>query len=246
MVAAEDTRQTRKLLSAHDLRASLVSLHAQSTEAKIERLIDQLEAGESVAYATDAGSPAVSDPGVALVAAAHQRSIPVRSIPGPSAVTAALAVAGLKSNDFRFLGFLPRGAGRRKAMLDEAGQAGCALVVFESPRRARSLLEQVEEVLPGRSVALCRELTKLHEEVLRGPPAEVLELLGAEPRGEITLVIEAGDAPERREPKTADLMARADELAHSGKKTRQIAKTLAAETGLSRKRIYQMLIESKE
>ena len=137
---AEDTRQTRKLLSAHDVRAPLSSLHAQSPDHRLESVLNRLSQGDDVAYVTDAGCPGVSDPGVQLADAAHERGIPVRVIPGASSVTAALAVAGLPAAEFHFIGFLPRTTGKRRALLESALAPNHTVVLLESPQRVAKLL----------------------------------------------------------------------------------------------------------
>lgn len=244
VVAAEDTRHTRKLLAAHGIKTRLVSLHAHSSEAKVEELAERLSAGDDVAFVTDAGCPAVSDPGAQLVDAALRRGVPVRAVPGPSAVTAALSISGLQTADFRFLGFLPRASGKRRAVLGEAAASGCAIVVFEAPTRLRELLEDLATVVPERSIAACRELTKIHEEVLRGTPREVLDRLDAPVRGELTIVVEAA---RRRDPAgegadPAAVLERARQLRRQGMSTGQAAKTLASECGLARSEAYRVIL----
>jgi 16S rRNA (cytidine1402-2'-O)-methyltransferase len=248
VVAAEDTRHTRKLLTAHGIKTRLVSLHAHSSEAKVEELAERLRSGDDVAFVTDAGCPAVSDPGSQLVDAALRRGAPVRAVPGPSAVTAALSISGLQTADFRFLGFLPRAAGKRRAALGEAATAGCAIVVFEAPTRLRELLEDLALVVPERTIAVCRELTKIHEEILRGTPREVAERVTATVRGELTIVIEAARRGERR-PDEIDPSAtveRARQLRRQGMSTGQAAKMLSAEYGLSRSEAYQMILADED
>jgi len=246
LIAAEDTRRTRKLLSAHDIRARLTSLHARSPEKRIETLIEHLLSVGDVAYVTDAGSPVISDPGSQLVDAAHRREIAVRTIPGPSAVTSALAVAGLPADDFRFMGFLPRGRGKRRNLLSEAGAAGCALLLFESPGRARALLEDLAEALPDRRIALCRELTKVHEEVLRGTATELLAALPEKPRGEMTVVVAAGPPSGASEVDDEALLSAARELRAQGLSTRQAAKQLATELSISKTHAYQLIVHDEE
>lgn len=244
VIAAEDTRQTRKLLSAHDIRCRIVSLHANSPVEKIDGLLARIMNGESVAFVTDAGSPVVSDPGVLLVDRAHEARIPVRVIPGPSAVTAALGVAGLPCRDLRFLGFLPRQRGKQRAVIGEAMRSGSTVVVFESPHRVRALLEELGSLAADRRVALCRELTKIHEEVLRGTPAELLERLPERPRGEFTVIISPGDRSGPAPAPQDELLARARTLRIAGLSTRDIAETLSGEQGLSRTEAYRLVLQS--
>ena len=189
-VFAEDTRHTRRLLERHGLAPRLVSAHAHNEAARARQLCDRLGRGERVALVTDAGTPALSDPGARLVAAAAAAGFAVAAVPGPSAVAAALAVSGLGGDAFSFAGFLPaRGAARRRRLAELLAR-GETVVCFEAPHRVRATLGALAELAPERALAACRELTKAFEEVLRGTPAEVLGLLTAErERGEWTVVV---------------------------------------------------------
>lgn len=193
LVAAEDTRTTRKLLAHHKISARLTSYHAHSGPAKVEQIVKALETGD-VALVGEAGTPCISDPGYPLVRAALERGHVVASIPGPSALTAAAAASGLPVDRLVFLGFLPRRPGRRRAALAERGEEPAALVLFEAPHRLRATLAEVLAVLGDRPVAVCRELTKLHEEIFHGTITAALAHF-AEPRGEFTLVIEGARRP---------------------------------------------------
>lgn len=247
VIAAEDTRNTQKLLAAFDLHAKLFSFHANSPERRIETLLARLYQGEDIAYLTDAGSPAVSDPGMELVAAAVDRDITVTVLPGPSAVTTALALSGLQTADFRFLGFPPRSRSKRENLIREASASGCALVLFESPRRVRDLLESLQTVLPHRKLAACRELTKVHEEVLRGAPADILRALDTEPRGEFTLVIEMGTpASPEDELDKAQVIEEARRLRNQGLSTREAARKLSQSTALSKKDVYRLIVADEK
>lgn len=244
-VVAEDTRHTRKLLAAHGVRARLSSLHAHSGDRRLDWVVERLLEGEDVACVTDAGAPGVSDPGVELVDRARRAGAPVQVVPGASAVTSALAVAGLPCGRFLFLGFLPRSTARRRSALAEAGATGAALVLFESPRRARELLEDLAATMPDREVALCRELTKLHEEVLRGRPADLTAGLDAEPRGEVTVVVAEGAAARSAPPDPGDLAEAARELVASGIPTREAADRLAETAGLPRREAYRAILAAR-
>ena len=248
-VIAEDTRRTRILLSHHGLGTKLSSLHAHSSSARVEALADELAAGAKLALVTDAGTPLVSDPGAQLVDAARERGVKVEVIPGPSAVTAALAVAGVRCDVFRFVGFLPRSGGRRARVLDEiTGERG-ATILFEAPSRLAATLRDLSERVPeGRTVAVCRELTKLHEEVVRGSAKELAERFAEEARGEITIVIEgtgeaAGAAPALDDD---ELDARIALLLEAGETPRDAAQTLARETRLSRAEAYRRVLRHRE
>jgi 16S rRNA (cytidine1402-2'-O)-methyltransferase len=190
VVAAEDTRRTRRLLEHFGLGTSVVSLFEHNERARIPGLLRRLEGGESVAVVTDAGSPGVSDPGYPLVRAAVEAGVRVESIPGPSAVIAALQVSGLPTDAFLFVGFLPpRGAARRRR-LEELQEHRETIVAFESPHRIDRCLADLEALWGDRPIALARELTKLHEQVLRGTAREVRAALSAgQRRGEMVLVL---------------------------------------------------------
>ena len=196
-ILAEDTRTTKKLLSRHGIATSLLSFHARSGEAKVERVIELLEAGKDLALVTDAGTPAISDPGAFLVSRVRAHfadagdAVSIVAVPGPSAVVAALSIAGVSSSDFLFLGFLPHKKGR-ETLLDELARAGRTVVCYESPHRIEKLLASLEARLPERQVLLARELTKLHEELLSGTSAELRALLSAHPekrRGEFVVIV---------------------------------------------------------
>lgn len=190
VIAAEDTRHTRRLLDHYGITARLTSLFEHNERARTPALIERLARGESVAIVTDAGSPGIADPGYPVVRAAVEAGLAVESVPGPSAVLAALQVSGLATDAFTFVGFLPpRGAARRRK-LEEHRERPETLVAFESPHRIEACLEDLEAVWGTRPIALARELTKTFEEVLRGTPAEVRAALTAEKRrGEMVLVL---------------------------------------------------------
>ena len=190
LVAAEDTRHTRRLLDRYGITARLVSLYEHNEHSRVPRLIGELEAGRSVAVVTDAGSPALSDPGFPLVRAAVAAGIDVVSIPGPSAVIAAVQVSGLPTDAFTFAGFLPVKSGARRRRLEALAERPETIVAFESPHRIEACLQDLETVWGERSIALARELTKVHEEVLRGTAAEVRAALEPDRRrGEMVLVL---------------------------------------------------------
>jgi 16S rRNA (cytidine1402-2'-O)-methyltransferase len=193
LIAAEDTRHTLKLLTHFGLRRPLVSLHARNEARQLEQLMHRLD-GHDVALVSDAGTPALSDPGVRLVSAAVSRGFPVVPIPGPSAVLAALVSSGLPTNQFTFLGFLPRKRGELERVLKDAGAAKRTFVFFESPHRVVKTLAIMASALGPRSLVVAREITKVHEEFLRGTPATLLEhFQKAPPRGELTVVVAGSD-----------------------------------------------------
>jgi 16S rRNA (cytidine1402-2'-O)-methyltransferase len=190
LIAAEDTRVTRILLAAHDIRTPLTSFHEFSGPTKVRRLVERL-AGADVALVSDAGTPGLSDPGFPLIRAAIEAGVPIVPIPGPSAILTALVVSGLPMHAFCFLGFLPRKAGERRRFLAGLAESTRTAVVFESPHRAAAALRDLAEVLgPDRPLAIGRELTKKFEEIARGTAGELAERFARQtPRGEFTLVI---------------------------------------------------------
>lgn len=190
VIACEDTRRTRVLLDRHAIHAaSLVSLHEHNERGRAPKLADRVRTGETVALVSDAGMPLVSDPGYALVRACIREDLPIEVLPGPSAVLSALILSGLPSDRWRFVGFLPRKRGQRERLLADTVET---LVAFESPKRLPATLEMLAHADPQRPVAVCRELTKLHEEVSRGSAAELAERYGRHPpKGEVVLVVGA-------------------------------------------------------
>ena len=196
VVACEDTRRSAVLLRHAGADTPMVSLHAHNEAAREGALVARMRAGETVALVSDAGMPLVSDPGARLLRAAVEAGLPVTVVPGPSAVTTALALSGLaEGGGFQFAGFAPRGAGERRAWAERLDALDVPAVVFESPNRLPGLLRDLAARWPGRRAAVLRELTKLHEEALRGTLAELAERLDAPPKGEVVLVIAAAQAP---------------------------------------------------
>lgn len=246
-VLAEDTRRSRKLLSAHGIGTPLRALHAHSSDAVVDRWVAALAGGARLALVSDAGTPIVSDPGAALVARAVDAGVPVEAVPGASAVTAALVVAGLPADVFRFVGFLPRGGARRRRALDEvAGERG-ATVLFEAPGRvAGTLADLAARLGAGRRVAVCRELTKLHEEVFRGSLADAAARFADGARGEVTLVVEGGTDPRAEEaaapPDAAALAAWVRERLAAGATPKAVAAELAPRLGVSKRDAYARVV----
>ena len=244
-VAAEDTRHTRPLLAHVGSSADLVSLHAHSGPAALHRVLDLLTAGRDVALVTDAGTPAVSDPGAALVAAARERDLPVVTVPGPTAVAAALAVSGLPADRYLFLGFLPRKGPERRRLLQLVAHAEWTVVLFESPLRTAELLDDLAAACgPERRAAVARELTKLYEETRDGTLSALAGYYReAPPRGEVTIVVAGTGTRPAAEPRLADPEARARALLAQGMSRRDVADTLADETGISRNTAYRLVNE---
>ena len=188
LIAAEDTRTTRHLLNAHNIKTPLTSYHEHSKRAKLDYLLNYLEK-EDLALVSEAGMPGLSDPGYELIVAAIERGISVVPIPGASAVITALVVSGLPTDQFLYLGFLPRRKGQRQRLLSSIVDEPRTIVAFETPHRLREALSDIEEILGNRRLSVCRELTKVHEEIFRGRVSQAREHF-VEPRGEFTLVIE--------------------------------------------------------
>ncbi len=188
LIAAEDTRKTRRLLSNYDIHTPLASYHEHNKHTKTPQLIRSLEEGD-IAVVSEAGMPGINDPGYDLVQAALAQGFHVVPIPGPSAIPTALAVSGITAEQFVHLGFLPRKTGQRKKLLESVADQPRSIVAFESPYRLLSALKDINEILGERRIAICREMTKLHEEIWRGTAAEAIEHF-SKPRGEFTLVIQ--------------------------------------------------------
>jgi len=243
-VAAEDTRHTKTLVAHVGSHAELISFHAHSSERALERILDLLGTGKDIALVTDAGTPTVSDPGAALVAAARARDIPVVTIPGPTAVAAALAVSGLPADRYAFFGFLPRKGTDRRRLLDLIARSEWTAVVFEAPNRVADLLSDLAEVCgDDRQVAVSRELTKVFEETRAGTLAELAGYYAeAPPRGEVTVVVSGTGKPAPEEvPIDPEVRARA--LLAQGMTRKDVADQIAEETGISRNAAYKLVNE---
>ncbi|MEK7380673.1 MAG: 16S rRNA (cytidine(1402)-2'-O)-methyltransferase [Gemmatimonadota bacterium] len=246
VVAAEDTRRTRQLLSHLDAHPRLLSYHAHSEPGRLTAILEILQGGEDVALVSDAGTPGVSDPGAALVAAAHAAGAPVVPIPGGSAVTAAISASGLGGDRYLFLGFLPRKGAERRRLLEQAARSEWTVVLFEAPRRVVALLDDLAEVAgSGRKVVVARELTKLYEEVR----SDTLEghrgyWTGQEPRGEFTIVL-AGSEPAADPAPEVDPTVAVRELLAQGLSPRAAAAEAARRLGLSRNEAYRLVMACK-
>ena len=188
LIAAEDTRTTRRLLTAYDIKTPLTSYHEHSKRAKLDYLLDYLEK-EDLALVSEAGMPGLSDPGYELIVSAIERGISVVPVPGASAVITALVVSGLPTDQFVYVGFLPRRKGQRQRLLNSIAEERRTIVAFETRHRLTEVLNEIEEILGDRRLCVCRELTKVHEEIFRGRMSQAREHF-AEPRGEFSLVIE--------------------------------------------------------
>jgi 16S rRNA (cytidine1402-2'-O)-methyltransferase len=245
-VVAEDTRRTRTLLGHLEIeKKALSSLEAHATQRDVDRVVAWLLEGQAVAFVTDAGVPGVSDPGAALVQAALEAGIRVVPIPGPSALTAAVAVAGTVSGGFRFFGFLPRAGSARADALATVLATPETVVIFESPQRMAATLAELAELCPERSLVVAREMTKVHEEFVRGTVAEVAAK-GREWLGEATLVLGPDASAAARAPVgDAEIDQRIDQELARGEPSKSAAQRIAAWSGRSRKEIYQRILLRK-
>ncbi len=244
VIACEDTRRTRALLTALGIPApKLERLDANTEERGAPRLVERLLQGDNVALVTDAGMPAVSDPGSRLVLAAAVAGIVAEVIPGPSAVTAAFAVSGIEGDGFAFIGFLPRSAGGLNARLDTADAWGIPLIAFEAPGRLPRTLASLAAREPERRMVVCRELTKLHEQVERGTAAVLAAKFGEPPPGEVTLVLAAGAPRPAGGPSESQLHDALVQLRDSGLGARRASEIAALLSGLPRRDLYERLID---
>jgi len=240
LIAAEDTRRTGRLLKTLDVHAKLVSFFEGNEERRVGEIVAALREGHDVALVSDAGMPGVSDPGFRLVRACAEEGIAVRVVPGPSAVLAALVVSGLPTDRFVFEGFLPRRAGERRDRLDALASDPRTIVLFESPARLVAHLKELREWLGDRRIAVARELTKLHEETIRGTISDVLGRLGGGPvRGEVVVVVE-GAAPTAGS--VEDAVDDARSLVERGMRKREAAAEVARRHGVSANEVYRALV----
>jgi 16S rRNA (cytidine1402-2'-O)-methyltransferase len=243
VVFAEDTRRTAKLLSHLVIRVGVVSLFAGNEQSRTQQLVDEVASGKVVALVSDAGMPTVSDPGAAAVRAVREAGYPVTVIPGPSAATAALALSGFGGDRFAFEGFLPRRGVERTRRLEEIAGEPRAVVLFASPNRLLKDLQDLEGVCGGtREVAVMRELTKLHEESWVGSLQSAVERWSEPVKGEVTLVL-GPTSPAQRSPETA--IASARRLVARGSTVSDAAKRTSDETGVSRRTIYEALLDDQ-
>jgi 16S rRNA (cytidine1402-2'-O)-methyltransferase len=245
VVACEDTRRTRKLLTHHGIKVRELVVYNDLNERREARaLLERLTRGATVALVSDAGMPGLSDPGFRLVSACVEAEVPVEVVPGPNAAVSALAVSGLAPGRFAFEGFLPRKPGPRRRRIEELASERRTLVLYESPHRVEATLGALLEGLGDRRAALARELTKLHEEVRRGSLSELLEEARARPpKGEIVLVVEGAVHSGRPEIDAAELAARARALMDEGLPRSAAMSEAAKEAGVPRKRVFDALLE---
>jgi 16S rRNA (cytidine1402-2'-O)-methyltransferase len=236
LIAAEDTRKTRYMLKTHDIKTPLTSYHEHNKITKLGLLLEQLQNGD-IALVSDAGMPGVNDPGYELIVAAIQQCITVVPIPGPSSIITALAVSGLPTDRFLFIGYLPRKKGQRRTFLESLVDQQATLIALEAPHRIRQSLNDLVEVLGERRVAVCRELTKIYEEIFRGTLSEAYQHF-SEPRGEFTLVIEGNR--QQRPPAEDEIKTALKRLRRKGVHGKEAAAQVAAQNGLSKREVYKL------
>jgi len=238
VVLCEDTRRTRTLLERHGIQARLVSYHQHNEAKRVQELLPRLEAREKVALASDAGLPGVNDPGARLISAAIERGVEVTVLPGPSAVETALVASGLVGERYAFVGYLPRSREALERLWAESAAWGSPVVAFESPKRLPGSLRSLAEADPERPVAVCRELTKRFEEILRGSAQEVAARFVEPPKGEITVVL-GPSAGGKDAASEGDAVAAVGELVEAGLPRRQAADLVSRLTGISRNKLYK-------
>jgi 16S rRNA (cytidine1402-2'-O)-methyltransferase len=242
LIACEDTRQTRKLLDHYGIARPTVSYHEHNEAERTAELMVRLQDGARIALVSDAGAPLVSDPGYRLVRAAVEAGVPVEPLPGPSALLTALCASGLATDEFHFAGFLPAKSGQRARALEALRDLQATLIFYEAPHRIVETLEAVEQTLGPRPVVVARELTKLHEEFLRGPAGEVRAQLAARDsvKGEITLLVGKAEAPAADDTPLAEAV---EALVGQGVARMDAIKQVARKRGLSKREVYASLIE---
>ncbi|HXK03896.1 MAG TPA: 16S rRNA (cytidine(1402)-2'-O)-methyltransferase [Verrucomicrobiae bacterium] len=245
LIACEDTRQTRKLLEHFDIHKPTVSYHEHNEAERTAGLVERLRAGAAIALVSDAGMPLVSDPGFRLVRAAVAAGIAVQPVPGPSASLAALAASGLPTDAFHFAGFLPVKPGQRAKLLESLADEQATLIFYEAPHRVLESLEAIGKALGPRPVVVARELTKLHEEFLRGTAAEIRAQLASRDavKGEFTILIGKSQGPP---PDDTPLAEAVDALVHNGVGRMDAIKQVARRRGLSKREVYDQVLKEKE
>ena len=236
IIAAEDTRKTSRLLTHYQIKTPMTSYYEHNKLAKLNRMLDYLEEGD-MALVSEAGMPGISDPGYELIVAAIEHDIPVVPVPGASTVTTALAVSGLATDRFTFLGFLPNKSTGRRHLLESIIAEKGTLLLLEAPHRVQDSLQDILTVLGDRRIAVCRELTKMHEEIYRGTVSQALTHFNA-PKGEFTLVIE-GNKMESPQELTTEIAQKLNDLRKSGVTAKEAIAGVAAETGLSKRELYR-------
>lgn len=247
VIAAEDTRHTRKLLSHFDIHSRLVSYQEHNERRQLPYLLERVRAGETVAVVSDAGTPGIADPGQRLVAACLDAGLDVEALPGPSAVLTALVVSGLPTDSFLFAGWVPRTKKDREKLLERIDVAPQTVILYESPKRVAATLGELAGRLPDRRAVVARELTKLHEEVIRGTLDELARRVaeGGEVRGEIVLMIGPADLRASAPEPDAEALSAVEARTAAGESTRDAVRAVALERGLVRRALYAAVMAAK-
>lgn len=242
-IAAEDTRHTRKLLHYHHIQTRLISCHEHNEDQRTPELIDKLRSGQSIALVSDAGTPTISDPGYRLVCEAVKQDIDIVPIPGPSAAIAALSASGLATDAFLFVGFPPAKTNRRIEKLQSISDIQATLVFYESPKRILQFLDELLQCIGNRYMVLGREITKIHEEFIRGDTSGIIEKMKMRPaiKGECVILVEG--APKTETSWTAVEHEIDKALEKGGKKISGLSKQIASKYGVSKKQVYEALLE---
>jgi 16S rRNA (cytidine1402-2'-O)-methyltransferase len=243
LIAAEDTRKTRRLLTHYDIKTPLTSYYEHNKLSKLDYILGKLKE-DDVAIVSEAGMPGISDPGYELIATANRENITIVPVPGPSAVTTALAVSGLPTDRFIYIGFLPNRSGARRRVLESISNEIGTIITLEAPHRLKAALEDILAVLGERRLAISRELTKLHEEVFRGTVSKAIKYF-AEPRGEFTLVIE-GKTTKEKPSVTEAIERQLQQMKLTGTRAKEAVAVVAVETGLPRKELYRTWLSLAE
>ncbi|HXF38482.1 MAG TPA: 16S rRNA (cytidine(1402)-2'-O)-methyltransferase [Blastocatellia bacterium] len=246
LIACEDTRHTRKLLAHYQIATPTISYHEHNERERSVELVKKLEAGQNIAVVSDAGTPLISDPGFRVVREAIERSISVVPIPGPSALIAALSVAGLPEREFTFVGFLPARRTARRARLAELAGVGSTLIFYEAPHRIKDTIDDARELLGNRDCVVAREVTKLHEEFVRGRLSEI-ELSEGATRGEMVLMIGPPlDSEQPEAPQLTSILQRTEQIARTaGLDQKAALKQAARERGISKSEAYRQMIAER-
>jgi 16S rRNA (cytidine1402-2'-O)-methyltransferase len=240
LIAAEDTRKTRRLLTHYNIKTPVTSYYEHNKMTKLDYILAKLKEAD-IALVSEAGMPGISDPGYELIVAANKKNVPVVPVPGPSAVTTALAVSGLPTDRFVYIGFLPNRSAARRRLLESVTAEPGTIIALEAPHRLTAALEDILQVLGDRRLAVGRELTKLHEEVFRGTVSGAIEHF-TQPRGEFTLVI-AGKATKEKPQVTESVARQLQQMYLTGAKAKGAVAAVAAGTGLPRKELYKTWLE---
>lgn len=252
VIAAEDTRQTIKLLNHYEIKTPLISYHEHNKYERTPQLVKRMLSGETIALVTDAGTPAISDPGEDLVRACHEAGVPVTSLPGASAVITALTLSGMSARRFTFEGFLPTDKKERLSVLSRVSQTVCTTIFYEAPHRLLKTLQLISDTVGGkRRITVCRELTKKHENAMQLTVEEALEYFSLnEPKGEFVLVLEGADAgellrQERERWQNVPVKEHVEQYISQGMDKKEAMKQAAKDRGVSKRDIYNELLQQR-